>query len=107
MKELLTDALSKKVAAALTASGGVQALYGEPITVGDEQVVPVGRITVELSANADAEGSGGGKAGLPGLGKLTSGGGGGNAGAGAGIRIHVEPLGFLRSTQDGPVFVSL
>jgi len=107
MKDLLTDALSKKVASALAATGGVNALYGDPVRVGDEEIVPVGRITLELAATADADGSGGGKAGLAKLGTLPSGGGGGKAGANAGVRVLVEPMGYLRSGSQGPEFVAL
>src|SRR5690606_41757589 len=51
MKDLLTDALQKKVSAALSATGGINALYGEPVKIGNDEVVPVGRIAIELSAD--------------------------------------------------------
>jgi hypothetical protein len=112
MKDLITDAIQKKLSATLEAVGGVRALYGDPITFNGEQIVPVARIVVSLSAGA--EGSGGGNAGiggaLGGFGKAggnnaAKGGGGGNAEAG--IRVAIEPAGFLRSTPQGPQFVPL
>ena len=102
MKDIISEALGRQVAMALDASGGVRALYGEPISYGDEEIVPIGRITLELGANA--EGSGGGKSGLASLGR-SSGGGGGTAAAG--VRVHIEPLGFLRQHEGELVFVPL
>lgn len=104
MKELLTEALNRKLAATLESLGGARALYGDPIRFGGEEIVPVARILVSLSAGA--EGSGGGNAGLTGaVSNLARGGGGGNAEAG--IRVSIEPVGYLRAGPDGPVFCAL
>ena len=102
MKDIISEALSRQVAMALDASGGVRALYGEPISYGDEEIVPIARITLELTANA--EGSGSGKSGLAALAR-SSGGGGGTAGAG--VRVHIDPVGFLRQQAGELVFVPL
>lgn len=104
MKDLITDALTQKLATTLEAMGGARALYGDPIAFNGETIVPVARVSVRLSASA--EGSGSGNAGLGGaLAQKALGGGGGAAGAGVDVRI--EPVGFLRSTPQGPVFVAL
>ena len=106
MKDLLTDALQKKVSAALSATGGVNALYGEPVKIGNDEVVPVGRIAIELSANA--QGGGSGKTGVAALSKLSAApSGGGEGDAAAGVRIVIEPVGYLRAGANGPEFVRL
>lgn len=97
------DALGGKLATTLEGLGGARAVYGDPIPFGDEQIVPVARIEVALSAGAD--GSGGGNAGVAGLAQRAKGSGGGSAEAAVAVRI--EPIGFLRLGPDGPVFVAL
>ena len=104
MKDLITDAISKKLAATLEAIGGARALYGDPISFNGEQIIPVARVAVVLSAAAD--GAGGGDAGLTGgIRNMAKGGGGGKADAS--IQVSIEPLGFLRAGADGPVFCPL
>jgi len=104
MKDLITDAISKKLSATLESIGGARALYGDPITFNGEQIVPVARVTVLLSAGAD--GSGAGNAGLTGgITNMAKGGGGGKADAS--VQVSIEPIGFLRATGDGPVFCPL
>lgn len=104
MKDLITDAISKKLAVTLEAIGGAKALYGDPITFNGEQIIPVARVSVVLSASA--EGSGGGNSGLGGsLASMAKGSGGGTADAG--IKVTIEPVGHLRSTPQGPVFCPL
>lgn len=106
MKDLITDAIGRKLAATLESVGGAKAVFGDPITFNGEQIVPVARIVVKLSAGA--EGSGGGNAGAGlggGLANLARGGGGGNAEAG--VQVTIEPVGFLRQTAGGPVYVTL
>ncbi len=103
MKDFLTDALTQKLAATLESVGGARALFGDPIPFNGETIIPVGRVTVQLSATA--EGSGGGQSGLSGLSVLPKGGGGGTAGAG--VKVTVEPVGYLRSTPSGPQYVAL
>lgn len=104
MKDLITDAISKKLAGTLEAIGGAKALYGDPITFNGEQIIPVARVSVVLSATA--EGSGGGNSGLGGsLASMARGSGGGTADAG--VKVTIEPVGYLRSTPQGPVFCPL
>ena len=104
MKDLITDAIKDKLGATLESLGGATAIYGDPITFNGEQIVPVARVVVRL--NADADGKGGGDAGLTGgIKNMAKGGGGGKAGAG--IDIAIEPAGFLRKGNDGPEFVSI
>ena len=104
MKDLITDAISKKLAGTLEAIGGAKALYGDPITFNGELIIPVARVSVVLSASA--EGSGGGNSGLGGsLASMARGSGGGTADAG--IKVTIEPVGYLRSTPQGPVFCPL
>jgi uncharacterized spore protein YtfJ len=101
MKDLITDAISKKLATTLESIGGAKALYGDPIDFNGEKIIPVARITVTLAAGAD--GSGGGNAGLTGgITNMAKGGGGGKADAS--ISVRIEPVGYLRSSKDGPVF---
>lgn len=104
MKDLITDAISRKLAATLESVGGARALYGDPIAFNGEQIIPVARVTVTLAAGAD--GSGGGNAGLTGgIANMARGGGGGNAEAS--VKVAIEPVGYLRATAQGPVFVPL
>lgn len=104
MKDLITEAITKRLSQALESTGGAKALYGEPITFNGEQIVPVARIVITLSAGA--EGAGGGNAGITGgIASLAKGGGGGNAEAG--VRIAIEPAGYLRATANGPQFVAI
>jgi uncharacterized spore protein YtfJ len=101
MRDLITDAISKKLAATLESIGGAKALYGDPIDFNGEQIIPVARITVTLAAGAD--GSGSGNAGLSGsIANMAKGGGGGKADAS--VNVSIEPVGYLRSSKDGPVF---
>lgn len=39
MKDLITDAISKKLSTTLESIGGARALYGDPITFNGEQIV--------------------------------------------------------------------
>lgn len=103
MKDLLTDALARKLTSTLDALGGARAVYGDPVSLNGESLLPVARITVTLSAAA--EGSGGGHSGLGSLAPRAHGNGGGTAEAG--VRVLIEPLGYLRATADGPVFCRL
>lgn len=97
MKDLITDALQKKLEATLAATGGVKALYGDPMTVDGKTIVPVARIRLVLQANA--EGEGGGRSALKN--PLSSGAKGGGGGiAGAGVEIVIEPAGFLSPDGD-------
>ena len=101
MKDKLGDSIGQKISGALKETGGARVLFGDPVRLDGMDVVPVGRVTVVLGA--DAEGSGGGDAAA--LAALAKGGGGGNAGAS--MRIEVEPTGYLYIGENGPDFVSL
>ncbi|MEE4250985.1 MAG: hypothetical protein V2I38_10375 [Alcanivoracaceae bacterium] len=104
MKDLITDAIRNKLAATLESVGGAKALYGDPIDFNGEQIIPVARVMVSLAAGAD--GSGGGNAGLAGsVTNMAKGGGGGKADAS--VNVTIEPVGYLRSTPQGPVFCPL
>lgn len=104
MKDLITEAIQKKLGATLESVGGASALFGDPITFNGEDIVPVARIVIQL--NADADGQGGGDAGLTGgIRNMAKGSGGGKAGAG--IQVTLEPVGFVRQGQDGPEYRSL
>jgi uncharacterized spore protein YtfJ len=104
MKELFTDAISKKLSSTLEALGGAKAVFGDPITLNGEQIVPVAKVVIRLTAGA--EGSGGGNAGLASsFANMAKGGGGGNAEAG--VHIAIEPVGYLRSTPNGPVYCEI
>lgn len=104
MKDMITEAISKKLSATLESVGGAKALYGEPIKFNGEEIVPVARVTVVLGAAA--EGQGGGNAGLKGaISNAAKGGGGGNADAS--VKVEIEPLGYLRATENGPQFCPL
>lgn len=104
MKDMLSNAISEKVSAALESTGGIQSLYGDPVTVGGEEIVPVGRISIQLGAAAEGSGSGDSGAAARLTGKAKGGGGGS---ADASVRIEIEPLGFVRTTANGPEFVGL
>lgn len=101
MKDMLSESIQKKLTETLESTGGAKALFGDPVTLNGQEVVPVARVSVVLGA--DAEGSGGGDSGA--LAGLAKGGGGGNAGAS--VRVDVEPVGYLRAGDKGPQFVLL
>lgn len=104
MKELITDALQKKIGATLESLGGAHAVFGDPVTFNGEQVIPVARITVQLAA--DADGQGGGAAGVAtALSQRARGGGSGTASAG--IQVAIEPAGVLRKHGDTLTFVAI
>lgn len=101
MKELITEELKKKLTAGLDSVGADQ-LFGSPIELSGETVVPVAKIQIEL--NAAAKGSGGGTAGLKGtLSNATKGDGGGDANAG--VKISIEPSGFISTNSGKPELV--
>lgn len=102
MKELLNEALTKKLSTTLEAVGGAKALFGEAINLDGESIVPVGKISITLKA--EAAGSGAGNAGglSGGLASLSKGGGGGNADAS--IQIQIEPVGFVCKGKAGAEF---
>lgn len=104
MKDVISEAIRKKVSSAMEATGGVQAVYGDPVSLNGEEVIPVARVVIHLGAAAKGGGSGnsGASAGLSSMAK-----GGGSGDADASVRIDIEPLGFLRSTGQGPEFVRL
>lgn len=104
MKDVISDAIRRKVSSAIEATGGVKAVYGDPVKLNGEEVIPVARITITLGAAASGGGSGdsGASAKLSSMAK-----GGGRGDADASVRIHIEPIGFLRSTDQGPEFCSL
>lgn len=106
MKEIISDEIKKKLLAGLDSVGADQ-LFGSPIELNGETVVPVAKIKIELSAAA--KGSGGGAAGLKGAlsnatkGDATKGSGGGDANAG--VKISIEPSGFISSKSGKPELV--
>lgn len=104
MKDIFSDAIREKVSAALQSSGGIQALYGDPVELDGEEIIPVGRISITLGAAGKGGGSGDSGASAK-LGSMAKGGGGGDADAS--VRIDIEPVGFIRKTPDGPAFSSL
>lgn len=103
MKDMIKDAIAKKLSTTMESIGGANALYGDPVTFNGEEIIPVARVTVVLGA--DAVGSGGGNAGLSSLTNRAKGSGGGDAEAS--VRVNIEPVGFLKSTPNGPVFCAI
>lgn len=103
MKDIISEAISKKLSSTLETVGGAKALFGEAVTLNGEEIIPVARIRIELGAAAD--GSGSGDAGFGGLKSFSKGGGGGKADAG--IQIAIEPAGYVKSTTNGPEFVAI
>lgn len=104
MKELITDALQKKIGATLESLGGARAVFGDPVEFNGEQVIPVAHICVQLTA--DADGQGGGGAGVASaLSNRARGGGSGTAAAG--IRVTIEPAGVLRQEGDTLTFIAI
>ena len=104
MKDLITESIQKKLGATLESVGGASAVFGAPVQFNGEEIIPVARIVITLSADADGEG--GGNAGLTGgIRNMAKGGGGGKAGAG--IQIAIEPAGYLRGTGDKMSFIPL
>lgn len=102
MKDLISEALTKKLSTTLESVGGAKALFGEAIDLNGQAIVPVGKISITLKA--EATGSGGGHAGgiSGGLASLSKGGGGGNADAA--IHIEIVPVGYVCQDDSGPVF---
>jgi uncharacterized spore protein YtfJ len=104
MKELITEALQKRIGTTLESLGGASAVFGDPIEFNGEQVIPVARIRVQLSADADGEGGGG--AGIASaISNRARGAGSGSAAAG--IEVSIEPAGVLRKDGDALAFVAI
>ena len=102
MKDAITEAINSKLSGTLEGLGGAGAIYGDPITLGGEELIPVARIRVRLSSAADGGGGGDSGAGLSAMAKGTGGGK-----ADAGMEVDIEPVGVIRSTDQGPELVSL
>lgn len=104
MKDMLSDAIARKLNETLESVGGAKALYGDPISLDGQEIVPVARISITLGAAAEGAGQGDTGASVR-LSSLAKGGGGGNADAS--VQIDIEPVGFIRSTEQGPEFSRL
>jgi len=77
---------------------GAALCYGEPVTVGERTVIPVGRVRARggmgfgASPGSESEGPAG-----------SSGSGPGSGGGGAGL-LNASPLGYIEITDDGTCF---
>jgi len=104
MKDIISDEIKKKLSMTIESVVSTNMLFGDPIELNGEQLIPVAKIVINLSARA--EGSGGGNAGLKGsLASLAKGGGEGQAGSG--VKITVEPLGLISSKSGEPKLIPL
>jgi uncharacterized spore protein YtfJ len=87
--------LLREVAEKIERTANVKAVFGDPIGEGNEMIVPVARVGVR----AGGGGGSGDTAGGPGPR------GRGN-GIGLGMKIDAAPVGYIKRTQDGAVFIS-
>jgi uncharacterized spore protein YtfJ len=87
--------LLREVAEKIEHTANVKAVFGDPIGEGGDLVIPVARVGVRA-------GGGGGS------GDTTSGAGpkGRGKGIGLGMKIDATPVGYIKRTQNGAVFIS-
>lgn len=85
--EVLQDAVARKLGIMMDALGGARALYGEPVRLNGEEIIPVARISIELGVD-------------PGRPVVSV----GRGAREAPLRVVIESVGFLQSGPDGPVF---
>jgi len=104
MKDLISDSISKKLSATMESLGGASAIFGDPVTLDGQEVIPVARVVVKLGAAAEGAGSGDAGSGSA-FKQLAKGGGGGNADAS--VSISIEPAGFVHQGTDGPRFTAI
>lgn len=87
-EEVLQDAVARKLGIMMDALGGARALYGEPVKLNGEEIIPVARISIELGADTARPVMSVGRRPAP----------------EAPLRVVIESVGFLQSGPDGPVF---
>lgn len=93
MNEVLSDAVTKKLSAMMEALGGASALYGDPVILNGEEIVPVARISVIVGGIES-----GARGGVTNLSRNAS---------EPPVRMIIESVGFLQSSPDGPVFCAI
>ena len=104
MKDIITDEIKKKLSMTIESVVSANMLFGDPIELNGEQVVPVAQVIINLSATAEGGGSGtaGFKNSLTSLAK-----GGGEGKADSGVKITVEPIGLISTKTGEPKLVRL
>lgn len=103
MKNIITDEITKNLATTLKSTVSANMLFGEVIELNGEQFIPVAKVVINLSA--DADGGGNGNAGLKSsFTNMAKGGGEGKAGAG--VKISVEPVGLVSSKSGEPKLIA-
>ncbi len=85
----------REVADKIERTANVKAVFGEPIGEGNEMVIPVARVAVR------AGGGGGSGESTEGPGPKAKG-----KGIGLGMKIDAAPVGYIKRTQNGAVFIS-
>ncbi|HXU29301.1 MAG TPA: spore germination protein GerW family protein [Thermoanaerobaculia bacterium] len=88
------EALIQSLGEQLTATGGAQAAFGEPVTQGDRTVIPVSRVASFFG------GGSGGLAAAEGRSPARGGGGGGGA-------VAAWPIGVIEVSPEGTRFVPI
>jgi len=104
MKNIITDEITKKLATTLNSTVSANMIFGDAIELNGEQYIPVAKVVINLSA--DAEGGGSGNAGLKSsFTNMAKGGGEGKAESG--VKITVEPVGLVSSKSGEPTLIPL
>lgn len=88
--------LMKELADRIESTANVRAVFGEPVGEGPNIIIPVARVTVR---------GGGGGGSDPTAGDELTGRRGKGSGMGLGLNITTAPVGYIKRTADGPVFV--
>jgi uncharacterized spore protein YtfJ len=81
------EAIAKHIAETIERSGSAKAVFGEPVKLATQSIVPVAAI----SANV---GGGGGRAGIGG-------------GGGGGFHLRVVPIGYIHEKEGAVVFTPI
>jgi uncharacterized spore protein YtfJ len=87
--------LMQQVGERIERAANVKAVFGDPVNQGSDTVIPVARVSVRGGAGASAEAT-------ESEGKAPKG-----KGMGVGLNVVSSPVGYIRSSSEGPTYVSI
>jgi uncharacterized spore protein YtfJ len=90
--------LMRELADRIERTANVRAVFGEPLGGGEEMVIPVARVSVRGGGGGGSDESAeAGEAGRRGRGR----------GLGFGLNVATTPVGYIKQTSNGAVFVPI
>jgi uncharacterized spore protein YtfJ len=98
------EAIATALAQTIQKEANINVVFGEPKKLDNHTIIPVARVRVTLGAGG-ANASGPGKVASAAEGVAVAIGAG--MGAGGGLDLDVQPLGFIRDSDDGPTWVAI